>query len=171
MPSLTTQGYKRVWNKEKKKYELEHRVKMEEFLNRKLSIKEHVHHINGIKTDNRIENLIILTIQEHGGFHGREYFKDKKIFCSVCGRPQQAKGLCNNHYQQKRYKRIRPPKTSKYKGVSFDKLYQKWAVNLYRDGATIFRKKFLTEREAGKAVKSAIEVYNQSKYDKNKREI
>lgn len=47
----------------------EHRFIMEEFLERKLSKNEHVHHINGDPKDNRIENLQVLSASDHGKAH------------------------------------------------------------------------------------------------------
>jgi hypothetical protein len=49
----------------------QHRRIMEDFLGRKLSENEVVHHINGDKTDNRIENLQVMTRSEHSSLHRR----------------------------------------------------------------------------------------------------
>lgn len=48
-----------------------HRLIMEEQINRPLSPDEIVHHINGNKLDNRIENLEIMTTAEHTAEHHR----------------------------------------------------------------------------------------------------
>lgn len=50
----------------------EHRYLMEKKLGRKLSTNEHVHHINGKKDDNRLENLVVLTASEHHRDHAQD---------------------------------------------------------------------------------------------------
>ena len=54
-------------------YRFTHRGVVEDRIGRKLSSKEHIHHINGDTKDNRIENLIILTCSEHMRIH--QYLK------------------------------------------------------------------------------------------------
>lgn len=60
-------GYR--WKLVKGKYILEHRYIMEQFLGRKLTFNENVHHINGNKLDNKIENLEVLSRAQHTKLH------------------------------------------------------------------------------------------------------
>lgn len=46
-----------------------HRRVMEEHLGRKLNKDEAVHHINGNRQDNRLENLVLCSISEHTSIH------------------------------------------------------------------------------------------------------
>jgi hypothetical protein len=66
---INNKGYVLVWNG---KWELQHKLVVEDYLGRKLSSNEVIHHINGIRNDNRIDNLMIFNSQrEHKAFENK----------------------------------------------------------------------------------------------------
>ena len=119
-PSLTKLGYIRIFVDNKRV--LEHRYVMEQYLGGKLREGERIHHINGDKTDNRIENLELFSNNaEHMLKHHPEEWKKRKISpeyseeeideilkrltepvnihnSCFCGRAFMARNLCGKHY-------------------------------------------------------------------------
>lgn len=80
-----------------RKWTFEHRLIVEAALGRKLTDDEQVHHINGDKQDNRIENLRVLTNSEHQQLHGAGRWlptleqRWPVIKCAECGKDFRAK--------------------------------------------------------------------------------
>ena len=71
---ICTKGYVRVYIPESPMADsfgvvTEHRLVMAEHLGRPLSRNEFVHHINEIRTDNRIENLELTNLSRHNAVH------------------------------------------------------------------------------------------------------
>ena len=77
---------------------LQHRYVMEQHLGRKLLTNEHVHHKNGIKTDNRLANLEVLDKLTHHYIHGLKQVKTGSTkSCTNCG---AKKYFCPAHLKQ-----------------------------------------------------------------------
>ena len=108
----------------KNKYRREHRLIVEQSLGRELVKSEVVHHKNGNKQDNRLENLLLTSASEHTRLHWEEgsllSFGMKERPDSNChpNRKHYAKGLCQKCYMnlaQKEYKAQNPDKVREAK--------------------------------------------------------
>ena len=86
--SKTSHGYFTMRIGNKKVYE--HRYKVEQELGRELYENETVHHINGNKQDNRIENLIVMMNSDHHKLHAETNPQNQKTGickkCEYCGK-------------------------------------------------------------------------------------
>ena len=81
--NISKTGYVRIYFPDHPKsdsygYIFEHDLIMECFIGRWLKNDEVVHHVNGIKTDNRIKNLKLMTRSEHMKLHRIERLKKQE---------------------------------------------------------------------------------------------
>lgn len=125
-PSCLINGYRVVYHPEHHTnsrfskmpgYIYEHRFVMEKFLGRPLRRDEHVHHIDGNKSNNDISNLVLLAQSEHARHHIRELAEKQgkhhieERICRECGRPTARYGtLCGECARKKSIKINLPPR-------------------------------------------------------------
>jgi hypothetical protein len=82
----TPEGYKGK-SYIKGRYIYEHRFLMEQKIGRLIKDDENVHHINGKKLDNRLENLQLLKVSKHVSLHNKKKRKPKvSTKCPLCGK-------------------------------------------------------------------------------------
>jgi hypothetical protein len=88
MPRINHNGYIEVYSPNHHRargngYVFEHIIVLEEKIGRRLKENEHCHHIDGNKTNNTTDNLMVIDIKEHAKIHKKER-KGAILICPNC---------------------------------------------------------------------------------------
>ena len=93
--AITKNGYNLIYRNGKHIYE--HRFKIEQKIGRELRKEEHVHHKNGNRADNRLNNLLLVSdIAAHRKAH-KHWGRPLQPPC-FCGAKAHGRNLCRYHY-------------------------------------------------------------------------
>ena len=132
---ITSDGYIIIWKPKhpfsnKQGYIKEHRLVMEKHLGRYLKPEEVVHHINGIKKDNRIENLkLLLNLGKHRKEHSEGKYDDKKKYHREYNRERRKNNpkykSTLKEYQQNNKAKLRE-NSERWKLNNPDKVKEQW---------------------------------------------